>query len=225
GARDMSSINSPPPERLPIKTLVAHYDDTLVKQAVLKEVNRGGQVYFVNNRIKGIDRLADNIKELVGPKIKIEVAHGRMAPKQLEEIMLGFIRSEIDVLVATTIIASGIDIPNANTIIINRADNFGLADLYQLRGRVGRFKVKAYAYLLVPKGFVLPSDARRRLTAISKFTELGSGFKIAMEDLQIRGAGNLLGIEQHGYVMAVGFDLYCRLLREVIFEQKIKKSA
>lgn len=216
GARNMSAIDTPPPDRLPIKTIVAHYSLQLIKEAIMKELRRKGQVYFVNNRIKGIEKIAQNIQQVVGPDVKIAVAHGRMSPKYLEKVMLEFINGKIDVLVSTTIIESGIDIPNANTLIVNFADKFGLADLYQLRGRVGRFNRQAYAYFLTPKDFVLTSDARRRLTAINRFTGLGSGFKIAMEDLQIRGAGNLLGVEQHGYVMAVGFDLYCRLLRGAI---------
>lgn len=220
GARDMSVINTPPPDRLPIKTTIAQYSDTLIKEAILREVSRKGQVYFVNNRIKGIDKIAERLRALMGEQARIAVAHGRMVSKELEHIMLEFIRGNIDVLVSTTIIESGIDIPNANTIIVNRADQFGLADLYQLRGRVGRFKQKAYAIFLVPKGYPLTSDAKRRLHAVGRFTALGSGFKIAMEDLQIRGAGNILGTQQHGYIAAIGFDLYCRLLREVINELK-----
>lgn len=216
GARDMSVVDTPPSNRLPIKTIVTHFSPQLIKEAILKEVRRKGQVYFVNNRIKGIEKIAKKIQELVGPEVKIAAAHGRMSPKHLEQIMLDFIQGKIDVLVSTTIIESGIDIPNANTIIVNHADKFGLADLYQLRGRVGRFNRQAYAYFITPKDSILTSDARRRLTAINKFSDLGSGFKIAMEDLQIRGAGNLLGTQQHGYVMAVGFDLYCRLLRGAI---------
>jgi transcription-repair coupling factor (superfamily II helicase) len=216
GARDMSAINTPPPDRLPIKTIMARYSPELIKEVITKELDRSGQVYFVNNRIKGVDKIAQHIQDAAGPNVKIAVAHGRMSAKDLERVMLDFINNKINVLVCTSIIESGIDIPNANTLIINHADKFGLADLYQLRGRVGRFKRKAYAYFLTPKSFLLSSDAKRRLSAISKFTELGSGFKIAMEDLQIRGAGNLLGPQQHGYVMAVGFDLYCRLLRNAV---------
>jgi len=219
GARDMSAIETPPPDRLPIKTTLSEYNDKLIKEAIERELSRKGQVYFVNNRIKGIDKVAEKIKELVGDNISIAVAHGRMRPKELEHIMLEFIKGNIDVLVSTTIIESGIDIQNANTIIINRADMFGLADLYQLRGRVGRFKRRAYALFLVPKGYPLTGDAKKRIRAVERFTELGSGFKIAMEDLQIRGAGNILGTQQHGYIAAVGFDLYCRLLREVINER------
>lgn len=219
GARDMSPINTPPLDRLPIKTIVSAYDDNLLKKAILHEISRKGQVYFVNNRIKGIDKISLKIKELIGPGARIAIAHGRMAAKELETVMLDFIKGEVDVLVSTTIVESGIDIPNANTIIINNADKFGLADLYQLRGRVGRFNVKAYAICLIPE-HGLSGDSKRRLMAIERFTQLGSGFKIAMEDLQIRGAGNILGTQQHGYIAAVGFDLYCRLLRDAIKENR-----
>ncbi|MFH0732738.1 MAG: transcription-repair coupling factor [Candidatus Omnitrophota bacterium] len=224
GARDMSTINTPPMNRLPIKTIEAEYSHELIKEAISRELARKGQVYFVNNRIKGIEKIAQNIQDIAGQEARIAVAHGRMPPKALESVMVKFINHQIDVLVSTTIIESGIDIPNANTLIVNHSDKFGLADLYQLRGRVGRFKRQAYAYFLTPKAFILSSDARRRLSAISKFIDLGSGFKIAMEDLQIRGAGNLLGAQQHGYVMAVGFDLYCRLLRAAIEEFKEKEA-
>jgi len=220
GARDMSAINTPPLDRLPIKTIISSYNDKLIKEAIRRELKRRGQVFFVNNRIKGIEKIALGLKTLMGENVRISVAHGKIPAKELEKIMLQFIKGEIDVLVSTTIIESGIDIPNANTIIINRADRFGLADLYQLKGRVGRFNVKAYAICLVPKNYPLAGDAKRRLRAVERFTELGSGFKIAMEDLQIRGAGNILGTQQHGYIAAVGFDLYCRLLRNTINEHK-----
>jgi transcription-repair coupling factor (superfamily II helicase) len=220
GARDMSVINTPPPDRLPIKTIVSDYNEKLLKQAIKHEINRKGQVYFVHNRIKGIEKIALSIKDLIGADLCIAIAHGRMAPKELEIVMLDFIKGNIDVLVSTTIIESGIDIPNANTIIINNADRFGLADLYQLRGRVGRFRHKAYAICFASKDYDLSGDSKRRLKAIERFTNLGSGFKIAMEDLQIRGAGNILGTQQHGYIAAVGFDLYCRLLRDIISEYK-----
>jgi transcription-repair coupling factor (superfamily II helicase) len=216
-ARDMSVINTPPPDRLPIKTIVSAYDDDLLKRAILHEISRKGQVFFVNNRIKGIDRISMRIKKLIGGDVRVAVAHGRMAAKELESVMIDFIKGNVDILVSTAIIESGIDIPNANTIIVNNADRFGLAGLYQLRGRVGRFNVKAYAIYLTPK-HDLSGGPKRRLLAIERFTQLGSGFKIAMEDLQIRGAGNILGTQQHGYIAAVGFDLYCRLLRNAIRE-------
>lgn len=215
GGRDISVINTPPSERLPVETRVVHYDEELIRDAILREKRRGGQVFFVHNRIAGIGKIAERIKALV-PGVSVVVAHGRMPEKHLEETMIKFIDGAIDCLVSTTIIESGIDIPNANTIIINRADAFGLSELYQLRGRVGRFTRAAYAYLLVPKNMVMSSESERRLAAIKKFQELGSGFKLAMEDLQIRGAGNILGVEQHGYINAVGFDMYCRLLKSAI---------
>jgi transcription-repair coupling factor (superfamily II helicase) len=218
-AKDMSVINTPPQNRIPIKTFVAEFDDDLIQQAISKELSRNGQIYFVHNRINGIEKIKDKICQLVR-KCNIAVAHGQMPAKLLEAIMIDFLQGKIDILVCTMIIQAGIDIPNANTLIVNNADNFGLADLHQLRGRVGRFNRQAYAYFLFPKRKVLSSEARKRLGAIQEYSELGAGFKIAFEDLQIRGAGNLLGTEQHGYISAVGFDLYCRLLRESI--SKIK---
>jgi transcription-repair coupling factor (superfamily II helicase) len=219
GGRDISVINTPPSERLPVDTLVASYDDHLIREALLREKKRGGQVFFVHNRVKGIEKIAVALKALV-PEVTIAVAHGQMPEKALESTMTKFIRGDVDCLVSTTIIESGIDIPNANTIIINRADAFGLSDLYQLRGRVGRFTREAYAYLLIPRKAVLTADSQRRLVAIKRFQELGSGMKLAMEDLQMRGAGNILGTEQHGYVHAVGFDMYCRLLKGAIDSYK-----
>ena len=215
GGRDISVINTPPSERLPVETKVVHYDEALIRSALLKEKDRGGQIFFVHNRIAGITKLAKDLARLV-PEVSIVAAHGRMPERMLEETMMQFITGRIDCLVSTTIIESGIDIPNANTIIINRADAFGLSELYQLRGRVGRFTRAAHAYLLIPKNFVLSSESQKRLYAIKRFQELGSGFKLAMEDLQIRGAGNLLGVEQHGYINSVGFDMYCRLLKAAI---------
>ena len=218
-AKDMSTINTPPQNRIPVETHVTEYDDDLIRQAIKRELSRKGQVFFVRNRIEGIDKTKNRISKLVNSE-KIALAHGQMPPKQLEAIMLAFLRGEIDVLVSTMIIESGIDVPNANTLIVESADMFGLADLHQLRGRVGRFNRKAYAYLLIPKGKALSTESGKRLEAIEKFNELGSGFKIAFEDLQIRGAGNLLGEQQHGYIFNLGFDLYCRLLRETITEVK-----
>lgn len=215
GGRDISVINTPPSERLPVDTRVVHYDDKLIRDAMLREKARGGQIFFVHNRIQGIDKLAKHLSQLV-PEVSMVVAHGRMPERVLEDTMIKFIDGKIDCLISTTIIESGIDIPNANTIIINRADAFGLSELYQLRGRVGRFSRAAYAYMMIPKNFVLSSESQKRLHAITKFKDLGSGFKLAMEDLQIRGAGNLLGLEQHGFINAVGFDMYCRLLKEAI---------
>lgn len=221
GGRDISVINTPPSERLPVETIVTYYDEGLIKDAIAKEKNRGGQIFFVHNRIAGIEKIAKAISKLV-PEVSIVVAHGRMPERLLEETMIKFIKGQIDCLASTTIIESGIDIPNANTIIINRADTLGLSELYQLRGRVGRFTRAAYAYLLIPKKFVLSAESQKRLQAIKRFQELGSGFKLAMEDLQIRGAGNLLGVEQHGYINTVGFDMYCRLLKSAIDSLKAK---
>ncbi|MBM3252273.1 MAG: transcription-repair coupling factor, partial [Candidatus Omnitrophica bacterium] len=220
-AKDMSTINTPPQNRIPIKTFVTEFDDDLIHQAISKELSRNGQIYFVHNRIIGIEKIKDKISQLVR-KCNIAIAHGQMPAKLLEAIMIDFLQGKIDILVCTMIIQAGIDIPNANTLIVNNSDNFGLADLHQLRGRVGRFNRQAYAYFLFPKKKVLSSEARKRLGAIQEYSELGAGFKIAFEDLQIRGAGNLLGTEQHGYISAVGFDLYCRLLRESI--SKIKEG-
>jgi transcription-repair coupling factor (superfamily II helicase) len=217
GARDMSIINTPPLGRIPVQTKVCEYSEDLIRKSIIREMNRNGQCYFIHNRIKDIEKMRKKIEQIV-PEARVLAAHGQMPEKYLEQIMLEFIQGKLDVLVATTIVESGIDIPNANTLIVNRADLFGLADLYQLRGRVGRYKYKAYAYFFVPRGYVWTEYAERRLKAIEKFAQLGSGFKIAMEDLQIRGAGNLLGEQQHGFILAVGFDLYCRLLRDVINE-------
>ncbi len=222
GARDLSTINTPPAKRLAVKTKVVEYSDEFLKKAIEKELKRKGQVYFVHNRVYGIEKIAKRLRGLL-PAACIKVGHGQMTERELEKTMLEFIKNEIDILVCTTIVESGIDIPNANTIFINRADTFGLADLYQLRGRVGRFTREAYAYLLVPKRSILTADAQRRLHSIQRFTDLGSGFNLAMEDLEIRGAGNLLGHQQHGYVEAVGFDLYCRLLKAAIGSYKQDK--
>lgn len=224
GARDMSVINTPPQERIPVETKVVEYDEGLIRRAILAELKRKGQVFFVHNRVNGIEKIFRRLTQIV-PEAKLGIAHGKLPERVLEKVMLDFIEKKFDVLICTTIIESGIDIPTVNTIIVNNAESFGLADLYQLKGRVGRFNVKAYAYFLVPKGIVLDSEARRRLSAIEKYTELGAGFKIALEDLQIRGAGNILGTQQHGYIYQIGFDLYCRLLREAISRlQNIKKD-
>lgn len=219
GARDMSTINTPPKDRKPIETHVTESTDAVIQKAIQQELARKGQVFFVHNRVQGIEKLAQHIASLV-PKARVAVGHGQMPAKTLEGVMKKFIHGEVDVLVSTTIVESGIDIPNANTIIINRADKFGLSELYQLRGRVGRFSRNAYAYLLVPKQAVLTEESQKRLDAIEKFTHLGSGFHVAMEDLEIRGAGNILGTEQHGYIANVGFDLYCRILKETVARLK-----
>ncbi len=219
GLRDLSTIVTAPQERLPVQTVVAQYDDTLIEQAIRRELQRKGQVFFLHNRVQTIDKVAAKLKALV-PEANYLVAHGQMAEGELEQAMITFIEGGVDVLVCTTIIESGVDIPNANTIIIDRADRFGLADLYQLRGRVGRYHRQAYAYLLIPKFGVMLDNARKRLAAIRKYTQLGAGFKLAMRDLEIRGAGNILGAEQSGHIAAIGFDLYCQLLREAVARMK-----
>ncbi|MFH1779040.1 MAG: transcription-repair coupling factor [Candidatus Omnitrophota bacterium] len=216
GIKEMSVIDTPPENRIPVITKITEYDEGIIKEGIRRELKRGGQVFFVHNRIAGLNKIARLLFEIV-PQAIIGQAHGQMPAHQLEDVMIRFIKGKIDVLVSTAIVQSGIDIPNANTLFVNRADMFGLADLYQLRGRVGRYNVQAYAYFLVPKGLMLPKDAKERLKAIEEHTELGSGFKIAMEDLELRGAGNLLGVEQHGFIEAIGFDLYCRLLRNTVF--------
>ena len=214
GTRDMSLIATPPENRHPVETVVAEDDDESLRRWIGRELARGGQVFVVHDRVYDIAKLAAKITRLA-PGARIGIGHGQLPEDALERTMIDLIEGRLDVLVTTTIIESGIDIPNANTLIVHRADRFGLAGLYQLRGRVGRFTRKAYAYLVVPRGTVLTEDARERLRAIMQHTALGSGFKVALEDLKLRGAGNLLGVEQHGHITAVGFDLYCRLLREV----------
>jgi transcription-repair coupling factor (superfamily II helicase) len=219
GARDLSIIATPPRNRLPVITEIMQYDDALIREAILREIQRGGQVFFVHDRVQTMDELVDRLQTLV-PNVRVRKAHGQMAAHELEEVMLAFLERKFDVLVATKIIESGIDIPNVNTIIINRADRFGMAELYQLRGRVGRSNVQAYAYLLVPPISSLPRETVRRLQAVEEFTELGSGFNLAMRDLEIRGAGNLLGGEQSGFIEAMGFEMYTRVLEEAVAELK-----
>ena len=212
GGKDISMIETPPLERSPVHTEVVEYDKRCIRGAIKKELARGGQVYYVHNRVESIDRAAADVSRLA-PGARLMVAHGQMSSKMLEGTMLKFIRGEVDILVCTTIIESGIDIPNANTMIVNDADRFGLADLYQLRGRIGRFDRKASAYLMVRDFSALTHEVRQRLSAIKKYQELGSGYKVAMRDLEMRGAGNILGVEQSGFIDQVGFDLYCRLLK------------
>ncbi len=221
GVRDMSVINTPPKNRLAVETYVLEYSDQRIVQGMRREFERGGQCYFVHNRVASIEKIHAQLVKLM-PDVRFGVAHGQMDPQELEAVMKAFMEQKLDCLLSTNIIESGLDIPNVNTIFVNRADAFGLADLYQLRGRVGRFREKrqAYAYFLVPKNWVLTRDAEKRLAAIERFTELGSGFKIAMEDLEIRGAGNILGHEQSGFIHAVGFDLYCRMLRQAVQEEQ-----
>jgi transcription-repair coupling factor (superfamily II helicase) len=215
GARDLSMIATPPLNRLPVETRVSEYHDDLLKNAVEDELERGGQVFIVHNRISNLYRLHEKL-EILAPRARAVVAHGQMDEKQLELIMREFVAGRFDVLIATTIIENGIDIPNVNTIIINRADTLGLSQLYQLRGRVGRSAEQAFAWLLTPSFKSVNEVSLKRLRALEQFTDLGSGFQIAMRDLEIRGAGNILGNRQHGAIAAVGFELYCTLLKEAI---------
>ena len=222
GARDMSTIETPPQDRLPVETIVMQYDERVIRDAIQRELGREGQVFYLHNRVVDIEAVALRLRGLL-PKARIVVGHGQMEADALEEVMAKFVNGDADVLLSTTIIESGLDIPNANTIIIDRADRFGLSDLYQLRGRVGRYKHQAYAYLLLPRHAALLADARKRISAIKQYSTLGSGFKIAMRDLEIRGAGNLLGSQQSGHITAVGFDLYCQLLKQSISVLKGEK--
>jgi transcription-repair coupling factor (superfamily II helicase) len=222
GVKDMSTIETPPPNRLPVETVVSGYDERLIRDAITRELERQGQIFFLHNRVQTIDRVRDRIVDLC-PQARIEVGHGQMDSDELEAVMARFISGKVDVLVCTTIIESGLDIPNANTIIIDRADRFGLADLYQLRGRVGRAEHKAYAYLLLPRQMMAIGAARKRINAIKQYSSLGAGFRIAMRDLEIRGAGSILGTAQSGHIMAVGFDLYCQLLKQAVAQLKGEK--
>ncbi|MGQ9629929.1 MAG: transcription-repair coupling factor [bacterium] len=222
GTRDMSVINTPPVDRHPIQTYTGPMDEELMGEAIRRELSRNGQVYVLYNRVDSIEQFAQKIRELI-PEARVAVAHGRMQGHQLDRTMLEFMHRKHDILVCTTIIENGIDIPNVNTMIVARADRLGLAQLYQLRGRVGRSDRYAYAYLFYPPKTILPDTAVKRLEAIRDYTDLGSGFKVAMRDLEIRGAGNILGPEQHGHILEVGFDLYCKMLRETIQELKGKK--
>ncbi len=219
GIRDFSIINTPPENRLPIETYVIEYNPDVVRDAILREMERGGQIFFVHNRVQSIASIAAAIQDLV-PLARVCMAHGQMPERQLEKVMMEFINHKYDVLVCTMIIESGVDIPTVNTILINRADAFGLAQLYQLRGRVGRDQYQAYGYLFYPQGRAITEGAQKRLRVIEEFTDLGSGFKIALRDLEIRGTGNILGSEQHGHITAVGYDMYCKLLEEAV--QKLK---
>lgn len=219
GARDMSLINTAPVDRLPTRTHVVPWSEALIKEAILRELDRGGQVYFVHNRVQTIDSVAAKVKKLV-PGIKIAVAHGQMREDSLAKVMTAFQEKEFDVLICTTIIESGLDIPNVNTIIIDHAEKFGLAQLYQLRGRVGRSSNRAYAYLLHHKEEILTEESVKRLKAIQEFTELGSGYRLALRDLEIRGSGTLLGARQSGHIVSVGFDMYCDMLEEAVRQAK-----
>jgi transcription-repair coupling factor (superfamily II helicase) len=222
GVKDMSTIETPPPNRLPVETVVSAYDERIIRAAIDRELERQGQVFFLHNRIASIERVRERTVHLC-PQARVEIGHGQMDADELEAVMARFIGGKTDVLVCTTIIESGLDIPNANTIIIDRADQFGLADLYQLRGRVGRAEHKAYAYLLLPRELMAVGAARKRISAIKQYSSLGAGFRIAMRDLEIRGAGSILGTAQSGHIMAVGFDLYCQLLKQAVAQLKGQK--
>jgi len=214
GLRDISSLGTPPLDRRSIVTSVTGYNRELIKKAIYRELNRQGQVFFLHNRVKSIEKKAWEIQKLIGDDAKVGIAHGQMAKSELEKAMIEFVTGATDVLVCTTIIESGLDIPNANTIFINDADRFGLAELHQLRGRVGRYKHRAYAYMLLPTSRTITPLAAKRLKAIEEYSHLGAGFRIALRDLEIRGAGNILGAEQSGHIQTVGYQLYCELLAE-----------
>lgn len=215
GVRDLSVIETPPLDRLAVKTFIRKFDEEIIRDAILREVDRGGQVFFVHNKIHSIHSIAELIRKLV-PGVRVDIAHGQLPEHQLEKVMLGFLDKKIDVLLSTSIVESGLDIPSANTIIINRADQFGLAQLYQLRGRVGRYKHQAYAYLLIPGTGALSGEAHKRLAAMEELSELGAGFQLAARDMEIRGVGNMLGSNQSGHIASVGFDLYCKLVEDMV---------
>ena len=219
GARDLSSIETAPVSRRPIRTEVLHHSPQVLERAIRTEINRGGQIFYLHNRVKTIESVARKLR-VQFPKLKIAVGHGQMNEEELEEVMTDFVAGKYDILVCTTIIESGLDIPNCNTIIIEGADKFGLSQLYQLRGRVGRFDRQAYAYLLLNRHLTVSDEARKRLSAIKQVNHFGAGLQIALRDLELRGAGNLLGSEQSGHVAGVGFELYCRLLRESVSRLK-----
>ena len=220
-ARDLSIISTPPPNRYPVETNVVRFSEDTIRDAIRYEISRNGQVFFVHNRIENIKELAGMIQRLV-PDAKIGIGHGQLDGKKLEQLMLAFMNNEFDVLVSTTIIESGLDVPNANTIFINNANNFGLSDLHQMRGRVGRSNKKAFCYFITPPYSTMTDDARKRIQALEQFSELGSGLNIAMKDLEIRGAGDLLGGEQSGFINEIGFETYQKILAEAIDELKEK---
>jgi transcription-repair coupling factor (superfamily II helicase) len=223
-ARDLSVITTPPPNRYPIETNVVGFSEELIRDAISYEIQRNGQVFFINNRIENIKEVAGMIQRLV-PNARVGIGHGQMEGKKLEELMLAFMNGEFDVLVATTIIESGLDVPNANTIFINNANNFGLSDLHQMRGRVGRSNKKAFCYFICPPYHMMTDDARKRISALEQFSDLGSGFNIAMKDLEIRGAGDLLGGEQSGFINEIGFETYQKIMNEAIDELKENEFA
>jgi transcription-repair coupling factor (superfamily II helicase) len=219
GVRDISNLETAPEERIAIETRVVRFDDAIIRNAILREMNRGGQTYFVHNRIQDMGLLVSRLQRIV-PEARIVIGHGQMPEHQLEQVMIDFIEHRFDVLLSTTIIESGLDIPNANTIFIDAADRYGLAELHQLRGRVGRYKNQAYCYLMVDRHKHLNPDAARRMHAIEEYSHIGAGFGIAMRDLEIRGAGNLLGTQQSGHIAAVGYELYCQLLENAVRKLK-----
>jgi transcription-repair coupling factor (superfamily II helicase) len=219
GVRDISIISTPPEQRHPIVTYISEFNEAVIREAVRKEMDRGGQVFFVHNFVRSIDRIADTVRRLV-PEAAVEIAHARLSENELENVMFRFVNREIDVLVCSTIIESGLDIPSANTIIVNRADRFGLAQMYQLRGRVGRSVEQAYAYLFIPGETTLSKDAQKRLKVLMEYSDLGSGFQIAMSDLKIRGGGTILGASQSGHIAAVGYDMFLKLMEESVAEIK-----
>ena len=215
GVRSISNLETAPKDRLAVETRVSRFDESLIRHAILRELNRDGQVFFVHNRVHDIQAVAQRLARIV-PEASIRIGHGQMPESELEQVMLGFVRHEFDILLATTIVESGLDIPNANTMFIDDADRYGLADLHQLRGRVGRYKHRAYCYLLVDEDRQLTPEAARRLRAIEEFSQMGAGFALAMRDLELRGAGNLLGTQQSGHIATVGYELYCSLLEKSV---------
>jgi len=222
GVRDISIISTPPEHRKSIITYISEFDDAVISEAIQKELNRNGQIFFVHNNIHTIDAMAKHLLELV-PDVRLDIAHGRLDEEALENVMMRFVNREIDLLLCTTIIESGLDIPCTNTILINRADRFGLAQIYQLRGRVGRLDEQAYAYLFIPKESMLGKDAKKRLKVLMEHSDLGSGFQIAMSDLKIRGGGTILGASQSGHIAAVGYDMFLKLMENAMAELKGEK--
>src|SRR6185503_16243163 len=215
GLRDIANLETPPEDRLAVETKVSRWDDSLITHAIQRELARGGQIYFVHNRVNDIELVANRLRHLV-PDVKLRIGHAQMPDDELEAVMVDFVEHKFDLLLSTTIVESGLDIPNANTIFIDEADRYGLADLHQLRGRVGRYKHRAYCYLLLDPNKHITPNAARRLHAIEEFSDMGAGFAIAMRDLEIRGAGNILGTQQSGHIAAVGYELYCQLLENAV---------
>jgi transcription-repair coupling factor (superfamily II helicase) len=216
GIKNISAIKTPPKDRLAVKTKIIEFSPDAIKEIILKEISRGGEVFIVHNRIESIYKIESALRKVLPESVKMAVLHGQLPAKEIEEGILKFIDKKINCLLSTAIVESGIDIPSANTMIINDAHTFGLADLHQLRGRVGRFNLQAYAYMVIPGKDIISTDSYKRLELIEEFSHLGAGFEVAMSDLELRGAGNILGREQHGFVWEIGFDLYCRLLKKEV---------